>query len=69
MKQKHHQLLHSRSIVILLEFKLGAVRERHLTSTRVKMSHLNNTVSQNFKVSLSHQGFTFHVMSVFAEVL
>lgn len=33
------------------------------------MSHLNNTVSQNFKVSLSHQGFTFHVMSVFAEVL
>lgn len=30
-------------------------------------SHLNNTISQNFQVSLSNQGFSFHVMRRFAE--
>lgn len=32
-------------------------------------SHLNHAVSQNFKVSFSHQGFTFHMWSVLAEGL
>lgn len=31
------------------------------------LSHLNHAISQDFKVSFSHQGFTFHVVGILAE--
>lgn len=42
---------------------------RTLSSVHDALFHLNHTISQDFKVSFSHQGFTFHVTGILAEGL
>lgn len=57
------------SVLCGITLTFNEIHYKRYTAPHAGSSHLNNSISQDFKVSFFHQDVTFHMMRIFTEGL